>query len=158
MSFFYANFMKKQSEKYLIIINIINIVLIAMFVSYRYKAELHAQLDEWKLVPKQERFTELYFDDHVNLPKQIQKGEKISFSFVIHNLEGKKWDYPYAIFFISQNGQVTKIEEKTVTLSNGEFKTIEESYISNLAENNGGIHVALQQPQQEIHFLLNNND
>lgn len=147
--------MKNKDYIYLIVLVI---AINAVFVFYRYKNEIYTQLDEWKLIPKQEHFTELYFNDHINLPKQIQKGEKVSFSFVIHNLEGKKWQYPYAVFFVSQNGQITNIEEKAVTLASGEYETIEESYISNLAENKGGIYVALQQPQQEIHFLLNYND
>jgi len=150
--------MQNKVNRYLLVINIINIAFIAVFVFYRFRSEIHAQMDEWKLIPKQERFTELYLNDHVNLPKQVQKGEKITFSFVIHNLEGKNWAYPYAVFFMSQNGQISKIEEKTVTLADGEYKTIEESYTSDLDENKGGIYVALQQPQQEIHFLLNNNN
>ena len=74
---------------------------------------------------------------------KFQKGEKISFSFVIHNLEGEDTQYPYIVYFKSQDGQITKIEEKSVLLGDGEFKTINESYTSALPDNAGGIYVEL---------------
>lgn len=139
--------------------NYLLVLLIAVaiaFILFQYKQAIYAQLDSWKLIPRPERFTELYFNNHTNLPKQISEGETISFSFVIHNLEGKSWQYPYSVFFISQDGQITNIEEATVTLSDGEYKTIEESYTSALADNNGEIFVELQQPKQELHFSILN--
>jgi hypothetical protein len=139
--------------------NYLLVLLIAVaisFILFQYKQAIYAQLDSWKLIPRPERFTELYFNNHTNLPKQISNGEKISFSFVIHNLEGKSWQYPYSVFFISQDGQITNIEEATVTLSDGEYKTIEETYTSALADNNGEIFVELQQPKQELHFSILN--
>jgi hypothetical protein len=147
--------MKSKANKYLIVINI---AIVAMFVWHQYKDAAYAKLDEWKLIPRQERFTELYFNDHVNLPKYISKGEKISFSFVIHNLEGEDTQYPYVVYFKSQDGQIVNIEEKSVLLRDGQFKTINESYTSSSDDNNGGIFVELQEPKQGIDFLLNNNN
>jgi len=145
---------KINSKKYIVVLFILAAV---GFVIYQYKNTVYVQLYARKLIPRQERFTELYFNDHINLPKQISRSENISFSFVIHNLEGESREYPYLVYFKSQNGQITNIEENTVTLSNGNYKTIEESYTSAFAKNAGGIYVELQKPQQEIHFLLNDN-
>jgi hypothetical protein len=151
-----TNLPKKSSgKKY-----IVSLAILAafMFVMYQNKNAVYAQMDEWKLIPRSERFTELYFNDHINLPKQISKDDQISFSFVIHNLEGENKEYPYIVYYKSQDGQITNIEEKTVTLADGEYKTIEESYTSTLQENTGGIFVELEQKQQGIDFLLNNNN
>jgi len=145
---------EKRISKYLIVLNI---AIVAMFVAHQYKGAAYARLDEWKLIPRQERFTELYFNDHTNLPKYISRGEKISFSFVIHNLEEKRIWYPYVVYFKSQDGRTYEIEEKSVFLEDGESKTIKESCTSILADNSGGIFVELKDSQQEIHFLLTDN-
>jgi len=146
--------MKGSANKYLFILNI---AIIAIFALNHYKDSIRARLDEWKLIPRRERFTELYFDDHVNLPKQIQKGEKIDFSFTIHNLEGERRWYSYIVYFKSQDGQITNIEEKSVFLEDGELESIKESYAPTLEDNKGGIFVELKNPQQGIDFLLSDN-
>ena len=142
---------KPSIEKYVLVLLILVAIVSLM---YQHKNVVYAKLDALKLIPRPERFTELYFNDHINLPKYIQKGEKISFSFVIHNLEGGNRQYPYAVYFKSLDGQITNIEKKVVVLRDEEYKTINESYTSALADNNGGIYVELQNPQQGIDFLL----
>ncbi|MEI8343966.1 MAG: hypothetical protein WCF93_03395 [Candidatus Moraniibacteriota bacterium] len=133
------------------------IVIALSFAVYENRKAAYAAMDNLKLIPRPECFTELYFNDHINLPKQLSPGEKISFSFVIHNLEGASKDYPYVVYFKSKDGQFKNIEEKTVTLADGEVRAIDESYVSESLENQGGIYIKLKDQQQEIHFLLNNN-
>ena len=130
------------------------IVIALSFAVYENRKAAYAAMDNLKLIPRPERFTELYFNDHINLPKQFSPGEKISFSFVIHNLEGASKDYPYVVYFKSKDGQLKNIEEKTVTLADGEVRAIDESYVSESSENQGGIYIKLKDQQQEIHFLL----
>lgn len=132
------------------------IVMLSMIILVQYKSAIYIQLDNWKLIPRHERFTELYFDDHINLPKQIQEGEQISFSFVIHNLEGKRKTYPYVVSFKFSDGRIVKIDEGIITISDGGYKKITESYTSTLTENTGIISVELKDRQQNIDFLLNN--
>jgi uncharacterized membrane protein len=115
-------------------------------------------MDEWLLIPRPERFTELYFDDHINLPKEISKGQEISFSFTIHNLEGQTTEYPYIIYFKSLDGQVVNIDESTVTLKDGEYRPIEGIYKSEMDDNSGTIVVDLKGKNQQLHFLLNYKD
>ena len=45
-----------------IITGVILLILIGVSaMAYAYRSPLYAQLDAWKLIPKQEHFTELYF-------------------------------------------------------------------------------------------------
>jgi len=149
--------MKKNARRFLAIMAVA--VLAASSLACGFRSAIHAQLDAWKLLSLKERFTELYFVDHVHLPRRISKGETVSFSFVIHNLEGEKKEYAYSVYYRSQDGQIIKaIEEDAVTLADGESITIEESYTSTLPETSGGIHVELEGEQLEIHLLLNSDN
>ena len=135
---------------------IIAIIFVAAVIMYEHKADIYAQLNDWKLIPQSEHFTELYFNDHVNLPSQISKGQQVSFSFVIHDLEGRGTNYPYTVYFESQDGQITKIEDNSIELADGESRTINESYTAQSDNNSGKVVVGLTEKQQSIDFLLNN--
>ena len=138
------------SNKYFII----SIIFVVALVLYQHKDAMYGQLDRWRLMPRGEHFTELYFDNHTALPKKVASGEAVSFSFIVHNLEGESMVYPYNIYFKDQNGRVVDMEEKSVTLADGESRTIKESYSPAVTEDKGGIFVELPQKKQEIHFLI----
>ena len=46
---------------------------------------------------KSESFTELYFENHQNLPKSIELGKNYEFYFTINNLENKPFNYNYQV-------------------------------------------------------------
>lgn len=73
-----------------------------------------------------ETFTELYFEDHINLPKTIEKGKEYQYKFTIHNLENKDMDYPYTVS-LQRDDKKTVIDSGSVFLKNNEYKTIEMS-------------------------------
>jgi hypothetical protein len=150
-----VNYEKKSSFKKTVILMLI-FVAVAV-VTYQSRQSIYAEMDKLKLIPRPERFTELYFDDHTNLPTRISKNEDVSFTFVIHNLEGKEMEYPYVVYFQSKDGNVVKIAEGFETLADGEYKAIEKTYVSNSDQNEGGVFVRLKELDQSIHFLLNIN-
>lgn len=45
-------------------------VLIASFTFL--KDPILAKMNDWKLLPQPERFTELYFENHLDLPKSLK--------------------------------------------------------------------------------------
>lgn len=47
--------------------------------------------------PAPEAFTELYFNNHQNLPKYVNLNEKYYYEFSIHNLENKQQQYNFTI-------------------------------------------------------------
>jgi hypothetical protein len=79
--------MKKNS--YLPIVVIV-LILIVVFL-YIYRGDIYRELGTLKLLPQPELFTELYIDNYstlaAQLPTTVVKGDNVSFSFTIHNLE-----------------------------------------------------------------------
>jgi len=61
---------------------------------------------------KPETFTELYFENHIDLPKTINRWQQYSFTFTIHNLEYKDMDYRYVVYLERDN------EKTTLSLTN----------------------------------------
>ena len=107
---------------------------------------------------KPETYTELYFENHQNLPKEVISNQKYSFAFTIHNLEYKDVNYPY-IVFLEDNGQKTVIDKDTVFLKQGQYKTITEPFIlTNPVISRGEIIVKLTDKNQQIDFWLQNSE
>lgn len=71
------------------------------------------EFSKTSLSKKPERFTELYFTDHLNLPKKIKLGTPYSFEFTIHNLEYQDFTYHYEL--------TAEIDEKKAVLGEGQF-------------------------------------
>ncbi len=53
--------------------------------------------------PHNQKFTELAFNNVYNLPTIVPTNNQISFSFWVHNVEGRNLVYPYAIIIKSGN-------------------------------------------------------
>lgn len=82
------------------------------------------------LTPKPETFTELYFEDHLNLPKRVVVGQENSFSFTIHNLEGKNVNYPLEVTVINEASSSTMtIFKGAVVVGDQESKTLPITYV-----------------------------
>ncbi len=101
---------------------------------------------------KPETFTELYFEDHSNLPKAIIRRKEYSFVFTVHNLEHQDMEYPYAIY-LQRGDQKTILNQGTFSLKYDEFKSINEGFgpLKNLRSN---IVVELLNKNQIISFWM----
>jgi hypothetical protein len=76
---------------------------------------IYDQLYSWKLIPRPERLTELYFADGNKLPRSYSPGKPVTISFVTHNLEYQRTDYSYAITQESADGKTA------ISLIKGDF-------------------------------------
>ena len=76
---------------------------------------------------KPETFTELYFEDHINLPKTINRHEEYSFAFTIHNLEYKDMEYPYVVYLETIDKKII-LDQNKISLKNGEYKSVKEDF------------------------------
>ena len=100
-----------------------------------------------------ETFTELYFEDHLTLPKEITLFKENNFKFTIHNLENKDTLYPYEVY-IEVNGQMQSIDKSSVSIKNNEYKTITQSFIITTPIQRAKIVVNLIDKNQPIHFWM----
>ena len=64
-----------------------------------------------------ETFTELYFEDHLSLPKEITLFKENNFKFTIHNLENKDMLYPYEVY-IEVNAERQSIAKSSILIKN----------------------------------------
>ena len=98
---------------------------------------------------KPETFTELYFTDHLSLPKQIKQGVPYYFEFTVHNLEYKDFTYVYEVTadtLILENGQFS--------LKHDETKTIPITFRISQPFERTKITVNLVNKNQPIHFWI----
>lgn len=101
-----------------------------------------------------ERYTELYFENHLNLPKSAVVGEPQTFSFTLHNLEHQSMVYPYEIYIQDSVGSRSGIIANTVSLRHDERKTITESFAIVTPIKRAKVVVTLRNKNQEIHFWI----
>ena len=102
---------------------------------------------------KPETFTELYFEDHINLPKKVELEKEQSFKFTIHNLEYTDMTYLYEIKASDEKETIT-LSTGSATLSHNEYKTINERYTLAATGGRTKIEVLLVHQNQPIHFWL----
>jgi hypothetical protein len=102
---------------------------------------------------KPETFTELYFENHLSLPKEITLFEENNFKFTIHNLENKDMEYPYEVY-IDVNGEKQSIDKSSVSIKNNEFKTITENFTITTPIKRAEVVVNLTSKNQQIDFWM----
>jgi hypothetical protein len=122
-----------------------------------YKPQIYQELKALKLLPEKEVFTELYFEDYNHLPRESITGKTASFAFTINNLEGKDFKYTYEVFMKNEYG-IILIDTKTISIKNNDSQTINESYTFDRDFAQETLFVRLREKNQEIHFLLTNNN
>ena len=139
--------------------------ILYVFILYSNKSTVIAKLNEYKFLPADEPFTELYFDNVATLPKEMSAGGRLDFSFTINNLEGVDTEYPYEVFFIgnsssspeSEDDSIAEIDKNKIMIKNGEKVSIHESYKFLNYHKKGEVHVVLKNKNQELHFSLEGN-
>jgi hypothetical protein len=148
---------KSNNHKKIRLLAISGIVLAIFFIAYTYRFVIYRQLNNLKLIPTSEHFTELYFENSTTLPKKIPDGRIVYFSFTIHNLEGKNVDYHYSVYLQDELGHIVTIDNRTQSLKDNESKTILESYrFDSVNHPKETIFVSLPELNQDIHFSLIN--
>ena len=98
-----------------------------------------------------ETFTELYFEDHQDLPSEISLGEDSSFSFSIHNLEQETVTYEYLIYIVI-DGEEEEIALSSVILKSEQTATITQSF--SISDEFESAQVIVEANGQEIYFWL----
>lgn len=131
----------------------IAILTIALTITYLFT--IPSVKENWALATtvQPERFTELYFEDHLDLPKRAVVDEDMSFRFTIHNLEHSTMEYPYEMY-IQFGDRKQSLEKSSVTLRHDEYRTILKSIKLVEPVDRARVVISLTQKNQEIAFWV----
>jgi uncharacterized membrane protein len=106
-----------------------------------------------------ESFTELYFEDHQNLPS-LYATDDYEFAFTIHNLENQEMVYSYQVSIEYYDNEklidTNLLSESNVLLQHNESATITEEF--KITEDHDYAKVMIQANEQEIHFWLRSEE
>lgn len=76
-----------------------------------------------------EPLTEMYFENHTQLPDSVELNKLYNYSFTIHNLEHQKMKYTYTIDMFAENGTLLdNMDSGEFILEIDEYITIDESF------------------------------
>lgn len=103
---------------------------------------------------KPETFTELYLEDHTNLPKSNQVKNPEWFKFTVHNLEYKTMNYPFEVYIEDIDGNKAVIMKDIFKLNHDEYKTIPVYYELLYPIERGKVVVNLIDKDQAVHFWI----
>src|SRR5437868_4908984 len=83
------------------------------------------KLNDLKLLPQPENFTELFLLNHETIPYTITPSKEIAFEFVIHNLEHKDMNYPYEVYILI-GGKKQPLVKNSVFVKQNDTKVIKQ--------------------------------
>ncbi|MBS3159486.1 hypothetical protein J4436_01745 [Candidatus Woesearchaeota archaeon] len=99
-----------------------------------------------------EKFTELYFENHKDLPNLVKEDRNYGFSFTIHNLELEEMVYEYQVLMKYNNKEI-QLNNGVVVLDNGESETVQNVFTVKDFFKRGKIEVKLTN-NEEIYFWI----
>ncbi len=114
---------------------------------------VEAALRKHKLLPEPERFTELYLENHLRLPKTYVRGGNNSFTFTVHNLEHKPMKYDYVVEAVSTES-ARFITKGSFELEHDAYKSVKARIASSEAAQRTKINISLENKDQSIHFWV----
>lgn len=130
------------------------VLAVMVFLAISQQQHIVDFLNKNKLLPQPEPFTELYFEDHLNLPKTLEATEEANFKFTVHNLEYKPMDYEYSVEAIASDSS-RLIKQGSFKLLHDEYATFEETVSTAEAKQRTKININLDNIDQSIHFWVN---
>lgn len=142
--------------KLILFLLILVLIIGVYFIFYYGQGPLYQLFNNLSLVPRPERFTELYFNNSSLLPTATAKNKPVSFSFTIHNEEGASFVYPYIVYFEDPQGNKVDLSSGVVTLDDNATTTIPVSHTFTQSNEQGTVVVDLTSLDQQIDFLLSN--
>lgn len=117
------------------------------------QASIHNELVALDLLPKPEAFTELYFKDSAHLPTSATRGQVVSFTFVIHNLETADYQYTYEVF-VNTNGTKNVIASGYAFVKDSQYYIKPEKFRFLNSQGRQEVVVELINKRQSIDFWL----
>lgn len=100
-----------------------------------------------------ETLTELYFENHTQLPNFVELDRDYSYAFTIHNLEGKDLRYPYKIYIDTGEKQLP-LASGSAFIKDGGSKTIQQTLLQHTQKGRVKVVVLLPDQHQQIDFWI----
>jgi hypothetical protein len=92
-----------------------------------------------------EPLTEVYFEDHLEIPAQVRSNDIQEFSFVVRNLEYRDVRYYYNVGVFGENGELLKsIDAGSVELEHDESLSLDERYFLDEGFDRAKVEVRLE--------------
>ncbi|HVQ44327.1 MAG TPA: hypothetical protein VMT30_05170 [Candidatus Saccharimonadia bacterium] len=106
---------------------IVGVLLGLGCVVFLSRSALAEQADAWHLVPRPQRFTELYFADYLRLSTAPKPGSTQTVAFTVHNLEHRSTAYRYELTSLAADEQTGKtLGSGSIMLAHGQSKVTEQ--------------------------------
>ena len=147
----YVNLMKKIFPKIIILVLIL-IIAIGLWY-YANSIPRVKNLIELATTVKPETFTELYFENHLNLPNKVVIDKKYSYAFTLHNLENKDMIYPYETYIASDESKLD-LSKGSVFIKKDGYATIHKDFTLKTELNRVMVVVNLIKKNQQIDFWI----
>jgi hypothetical protein len=114
---------------------------------------IYNELVALDLIPQPEKLTELYFNDHANLPSTATRNQAISFAFVIHNLEASDYQYTYDVS-VNVHGTRRIVDSGNILVKNNQYYVKHEKFHLMTSEPGQKVVVELTNKHQSIDFWI----
>lgn len=150
-----SNDMKTFFENSLIKILISLVITGTLFTVLLVKLNVNLANFSWGKVS--DKRTELFFTNHLSLPKSIVVGESYNFEFTTYNSEGESLAYDYEVY-IEANERTSEIEKGNFAIGHNEAKTIPVTFILSSNFGRGRISVRLINKNQQVSFWVEENN
>jgi len=112
--------------------------------AFAHQANIARQADDWLLMPRPQRLTELYFADHRHLPTSLRPGATVKLAFTVHNLEQQPTSYHYRMTAMSLvNSAEQPLGAGVFTIASDEYKTMAQNITVPLITARSAIKVTL---------------
>lgn len=109
------------------------------------------QMNDWRLLPRPERLTELYFTDYQHLPTAEQSDVTQTVTFTVHNLEHQTTTYYYTLTAQAE-GQKTEYPVGTGDFVLDQDKTAVTSKVVMLPQLTGRVALKVSLEYKSIAF------
>jgi hypothetical protein len=116
-------------------------------------------LNQWKFLPRPERFTELYFTDNQHLPTTFRPGQIQTISFTVRNLERQTIIYKYGIMADAALDQkLALLAHGNFVLHDGQTRTVKVPIQIDSIADRLAVSVVLTDQDQSIHYWVTKSE
>ena len=114
--------------------------------------EVSIKIPASALSKRPETYTELYFTDHLSLPKHLEPETQYEFEFSVHNLEYKDFTYVYEATATDEKGEIILDGRSQLLLKHDETGNVDVAFQTPESFERIKISVNLVDKGQMIHF------